>query len=104
MLSFASVPAHVAAVAGDTAVDGPTMSRALVVAVLVLGGLVLTRVSGFVIRRVVRRVATRSVAAPSSWWRHRSRRVGGESFEMGEHRRRQRIDAASRMVSHLCRS
>ena len=68
---------------------------------LVLGGLVLTRVSGFVIRRVVRRVATRSIAAPSSWWRHRSRRVGGESFEMGEHRRRQRIDAASRMLNHL---
>ena len=77
------------------------MSRALVVAVLVLGGLVLTALSGFVIRRVVRRVATRSVAAPSSWWRHRSRRVGGESFEMGEQRRRQRIDAASRMLNHL---
>jgi small-conductance mechanosensitive channel len=95
-----AVASHVAA-AGDAAVDGPTMSKALIVGVLVLGGLVLTRVSGFVIRQVVRRVATRSLVAPSSWWRHRSRRVGGESFEMGEQRRRQRIDAASRMLNHL---
>jgi small conductance mechanosensitive channel len=101
MVHIASVPSLVIAAAPDSAVDGPTMSRGLVVAVLVLGGLILTRLSGFVIRRVVRRVATRSVGTPSSWWRHRSRRVGGESFEMGEHRRRQRIDAASRMLNHL---
>ncbi|MGH9134154.1 MAG: hypothetical protein ACRDZZ_09470, partial [Ilumatobacteraceae bacterium] len=71
----------------------PTTSATLAVVVLVLGGLVLTQVSGFVIRRIVRRVATRSIAAPSSWWRHRSRRTGGESIEVGEQRRRQRIDA-----------
>jgi small-conductance mechanosensitive channel len=77
------------------------MSSTLVLVVLVVGGLVLTRVSGFVIRFIVRRVAARSIAAPSSWWRHRSRRVGGESVEIGEQRRRQRIDAASRMLNHL---
>jgi hypothetical protein len=100
MLQSASVPLNVAA-AGDAAVDGPTMSSTLVVLLLVVGGLVLTRVSGYVIRFIVRRVATRSIATPSSWWRHRSRRVGGESLEIGEQRRRQRIDAASRMLNHL---
>jgi small-conductance mechanosensitive channel len=99
MLQSAPVPSLVAA--GDAAVDGPTMSSTLVLVVLVVGGLVLTRVSGFVIRFIVRRVAARSIAAPSSWWRHRSRRVGGESVEIGEQRRRQRIDAASRMLNHL---
>jgi small-conductance mechanosensitive channel len=99
MLQSAPVPSFVAV--GDAAVDGPTMSSTLVLVVLVVGGLVLTRVSGFVIRFIVRRVAARSIAAPSSWWRHRSRRVGGESVEIGEQRRRQRIDAASRMLNHL---
>ena len=73
-------------------------SRALVVAVLVLGGLVLPR-ERFEIRRVVRgshpQVAALELVAPPLDGR------GGESFEMGEHRRRQRIDAASRMLNHL---
>jgi hypothetical protein len=99
MLQSAPVPSLVAA--SGAAVDGPTMSSTLVLVILVVGGLVLTRVSGFVIRFIVRRVATRSIATPSSWWRHRSRRVGGESVEIGEQRRRQRIDAASRMLNHL---
>lgn len=99
MLQSAPVPSFVAA--SGAAVDGPTTSSTLVLVALVVGGLVLTRVSGFVIRFIVRRVATRSIATPSSWWRHRSRRVGGESVEIGEQRRRQRIDAASRMLNHL---
>ncbi len=101
MFQIASVPSRAVAAAGNTVVDGPTMSATLVVLLLVVGGLVLTRVSGFVIRFIVRRVASRSIASPSSWWRHRSRRVGGESVEIGEQRRRQRIDAASRMLNHL---
>ena len=34
-------------------------------------------------------------------WRTRSARTDGETSEVGEQRRRQRIDAASRMVNHL---
>ena len=73
----------------------------LVVGALVLGGCVLTlcerlrdpprRAPG---RHPEHRHTVELVASPVT-------RVGGESFEMGEHRRRQRIDAASRMLNHL---
>jgi len=76
------------------------------VAVLVmLAAFVLTRVARFAVRRVIRQLANRSfISGPSSSpgsWRVRSQRVGGETGETGEQRRRQRIDAASRMISHL---
>jgi small-conductance mechanosensitive channel len=65
-----------------------------------------TRISRLVIRRVIRRLATRTNLRPTSvdpsgFWQARSSRVGGESGEIREQRRRQRIDAASRMVNHL---
>jgi small-conductance mechanosensitive channel len=80
-------------------VDGSSVPPAVAVGALVVGGLVLSRINRYLIRRVVRRVATRSVG--SGWWRTRARRLGGESFEVGEQRRRQRIDAASGMLNHL---
>jgi small conductance mechanosensitive channel len=83
----------------DRSLSAPVV--AVIVAVLAL---VATRVSRFVVRRVIRRLATaslRSTRASAGLWRARSARVGGESGETGEQRRRQRIDAASRMVNHL---
>ncbi len=73
---------------------------AVVLAVLV-GAFVLTRITGVVTRWTVRRVADRSLVRPSSWWLTRAHRVDGESTEITEQRRRQRIDAASRMVNHM---
>ena len=74
----------------------------LTVAGLVLGALVLTRVSRFVLQRVVRRMAEASKAdAPTRWWRAGSSRVGGETAAATEQRRRQRVDAASRMLNHV---
>lgn len=66
---------------------------------------VTVRVAGAIIRRSIRLVAIRSLragpGAQPGLWRVRTRRVGNEPSELGEQRRRQRIDAASRMVTHL---
>jgi small-conductance mechanosensitive channel len=97
--SASIAPSSVAA--AEPLVDGRTVSAPFVVLAVVVGAWVLTRLTGFVIRRVVRRIADRSLVDPSRWWRTRSRRVGDESVEVGEQRRRQRIDAASRMLNHL---
>jgi small-conductance mechanosensitive channel len=71
----------------------------IVVGVLVAAWL-LTRVTGLIAHVVVRRVASRSVVSPSGWWRARTR-VTDEAPEVGEQRRRQRTDAAARMINHL---
>ena len=97
------MPTMIAPTTGSMAVDGPdglVLSGPVLVALLVLGAVLVTRLSGVVVRRIVRRVADRSVAQPTRWWRTRSRRVTGESTELVEQRRTQRIDAASRMVNH----
>ena len=72
--------------------------------IVVLAAFVATRLCRVVTRRVIRQLAKRSFISGSSSpgsWRARSQRVGGETGEAREQRRRQRIDAASRMVSHL---
>ncbi len=85
----------------DPIVDGDTISQPLIVLGILLGAFVATRVTALVVRWTVRRIAKRSLVRPSSMWRTRSRRVTGETQEIWEHRRRQRIDAAANMVSHL---
>ena len=70
------------------------LSSPFVVVVIVLLGLVATRLSRFVVRRIIRRLANaaiRSTRSTPGLWRARSARVGGESGEIGEQRRRQRI-------------
>lgn len=81
--------------------DGGVLSGPLLVGLLVVGAIVLTRLTGVVVRRIVRRMADRSLVHPTRWWRTRSRRVTGETTELVEQRRTQRIDATSRMVNHL---
>ena len=86
---------------------GSAVSGPFVLVVIAAAALLATQLSRLVIRRVIRRLASRSLgtlsmsASTPGLWRARSSRVGGETREAGEQRRRQRIDAASRMVNHL---
>ncbi|MEI7506307.1 MAG: mechanosensitive ion channel domain-containing protein [Actinomycetes bacterium] len=86
--------------------DQPTtareaISRPLLVVIVVVGAFIFTRLSHIVIRRVVRYIAQRSISRPSQWWRTRARYQELEQGEVGENRRRQRVDAVSRMLHHL---
>ncbi len=79
---------------------GHAVTRPGTVVIIVLSAMVLTRLARVVSRRVIKRLAIHSRPG-HGLWRTRARRIGGETREAGEQRRRQRIDAASRMVSHL---
>jgi small conductance mechanosensitive channel len=84
--------------------DGTNRSAPVVVGLVALSAVLATRVSRFITRRLIRRLASRSLSPnqrSGSLWRARSARTDGETTEIGEQRRRQRIDAASRMVNHL---
>jgi len=73
----------------------------LVVLALVIAAVLVTRVSGFVMRRAVRRIAEGTGGdANGRWWRTGASRMGVESADATEQRRRQRVDAASRMLNH----
>lgn len=85
----------------DETTAGEVMSRPLWVVVIVVGAMILTRITHLTVRRVVRRVSQRSAAHPSRWWRTRARYGEYESAEIGESRRQQRADAAARMIHHL---
>ena len=76
------------------------MTPPAIVVALLLGALIITRVSGFAMRRAVRRIAERSDAS-GRWWRAGASRIGLESAAVTEQRRRQRIDAAARMLNHV---
>jgi len=76
-------------------------SKPLLVAIIVVGAAILTRVTHLVVRRVVRRLSIRAAARPSRWWRTRARYSDFEVGEVGENRRQQRADAAARMIHHL---
>lgn len=86
----------------DLVTSGP-WSTVFVVAAVAISAAAATRCSRFVIRRVIRRLAKRALAgAPgSSLWRVRAQRFDDDNLATIEQRRRQRIDAASRMVNHL---
>jgi small-conductance mechanosensitive channel len=76
-------------------------TRPVVAVAVLLITWIVTRIARGVLRRMVRRVAERSVFQSSSFWRVRVQRVFGETPEMAEKRRRQRVDAISRMAGHL---
>jgi small-conductance mechanosensitive channel len=74
----------------------------LVVVGVVLAAYVTTRVSRVIVRRSIRTLASRSLRPGSSGlWRVRAARGDEDFAEVWEQRRRQRIEAASRMVNHL---
>ncbi len=79
-------------------VSGPS-----VVVVIAAAAFVASRLTRLVLHRSIRRIARRSLRAghAGGLWRTRAARVAGESGDTGEQRRRQRIDAASRVLNHL---
>ena len=86
--------------------DQPTttreaISRPFLVVIIIVGAFIFTRLTHVVIRRVVRYIAQRSISRPSQWWRTGARYQELEQGEVGENRRRQRVDAVSRMLHHL---
>jgi small conductance mechanosensitive channel len=86
---------------------GPALSGPFVLVVIALAAVTATRVSRMIVRRSIRQVAKRSLrfaklpGQPVGLWRTRAARVGDVPGEAVEQRRRQRIDAAARMVNHL---
>ena len=77
------------------------MTKPVVAIAIVLGCFIFTRISYLVLRFVVRRIADRSPSNAANWWKNSVRRIGSETAEGGEQRRRQRIDAATRMLHHF---
>jgi small-conductance mechanosensitive channel len=76
--------------------------EAAAIAALVIGAFLFTRISGLVLRRLIRRMAERGAEGrPSRWWRAAVRYGGTDRTETGVVRRRQRVDAAARMLNHL---
>ena len=86
---------------------GPALTGPFVLVVIALAAVTATRVSRVIVRRSIRHVAKRSLrfaklpGQPVGLWRTRAARVGDVPGEAVEQRRRQRIDAAARMVNHL---
>ena len=84
--------------------DNKAVEAPFVVLAVLIVGLLVTRVSRFVVHRVIHRLASRTIVGAlghAGLWRVRLRRIGDESGEIRDERRRQRIDAASRMVNHI---
>lgn len=86
----------------DLATSGP-WSAPTIIAVVATAAFVATRLSRVLIRRVIRRLARRALlgAPGTGLWRVRAQRWDDGNHDTVEQRRRQRIDAASRMVNHL---
>ena len=79
-------------------------SAPFVLVIVTVSAVATTRLSRFLIRGMIRRISARSRLqdpGASSLWRTRATRNDGETTEVGEHRRRQRIEAASRIFNHL---
>lgn len=78
------------------------MAPIAVVALFVFGAFALTRISGLVMRRAVRRMAESTRAGRvTNWWRVRTPRGVDEAIDVGDARRRLRVDAAARMLNHM---
>lgn len=97
-----SAPDPLSAFAPDFVTSGP-WSTVFVLVAVAFSAAIATRCSRLVIRRIIRRLAKRALlgSPEGSLWRVRARRPDDTSLDTVEQRRRQRIDAASRMVNHL---
>lgn len=86
----------------DLATSGP-WSAPVIVATVAAAALLATRCSRLLTRGIIRRLARRALlgAPGSGLWRVRAQRFDDGGHDTVEQRRRQRIDAASRMVNHL---
>lgn len=85
------------------AVSSGVWSTPTVIVLVAASAVLLSRVTRLVTRRIIRRLARRSLltSAAAGLWRARVQRPDDSEGDTGEQRRRQRIDAASRMVNHL---
>jgi len=89
--------------AADEEVDGIQrfLTRPVIAVVIVVGCFILTRITYAILRTVVRKVADSKPGRGKRWWKNTMRRVGAETLEGGENRRRQRIEAATGMLHQL---
>lgn len=76
-------------------------TRPVVAVAIITGCFILTRITYAILRSVVRKVADSKPGRGKSWWKNTMRRVGAETLEGGENRRRQRIEAATGMLHQL---
>ena len=89
--------------ADEESVDGIQrfFTRPVIAVAIIIGCFVLTRVTYAILRAVVRKVADSKPGRGKGWWKNTMRRVGAETIEGGENRRRQRIEAATGMLHQL---
>ena len=76
-------------------------TRPVIAVAIIIGCFILTRITYAILRSVVRKVADSKPGRGKSWWKNTMRRVGAETLEGGENRRRQRIEAATGMLHQL---
>jgi small-conductance mechanosensitive channel len=76
-------------------------TRPVVAVAIVVGCFIVTRITYAILRAVVRKVADTKPGLGKGWWKNTLRRVGAETKEGGENRRRQRIEAATGMLHQL---
>jgi len=77
------------------------LTKPVIAGLVVVGCFIFTRISYAILLAIVKRIADRTATNAARWWRNSVRRIGAETVEGSEHRRRQRIDAATRMLHHL---
>ena len=84
-------------------VSSGVWSTPVIVLLVASSAAIVTRITRVVTRHVIRRLASRALlgAPGTGLWRVRVQRPDDAEGDTGEQRRRQRIDAASRMVNHL---
>jgi small-conductance mechanosensitive channel len=102
LISSTIVPFVVFA-ADEDPVDGIQrfFTRPVIAVAIIVGCFILTRITYAILRTVVRKVADSKPGRGKSWWKNTMRRVGAETLEGGENRRRQRIEAATGMLHQL---
>lgn len=103
MLNSPLVLSFIVLAADEETVSGVQrfFTRPVIAAAIVVGCFILTRITYAILRAVVRKVADSKPGRGKSWWKNTMRRVGAETLEGGENRRRQRIEAATGMLHQL---
>lgn len=103
MLGFLGTSQIIIFAADEEAVSGVQrfFTRPVVAVAIIIGCFILTRITYAILRSAVRKVADSKPGRGKSWWKNTMRRVGAETLEGGENRRRQRIEAATGMLHQL---
>ena len=103
MLISSTIVPFVVFGADEDPVDGIQrfFTRPVIAVAIIVGCFILTRITYAILRTVVRKVADSKPGRGKSWWKNTMRRVGAETLEGGENRRRQRIEAATGMLHQL---